>query len=324
MTNLPERPFFIIGHPRSGTTLLRFMLASHPRLFVPEETGFIPFLVKEKEINAPLSRFQVSQILERIGKLNYLWRDKVKDVEGFYKSLPEPILASVLDEIFRHYTSNQVVIRWGDKTPLYVQYVRVISKIFPNAQFIHLIRDGRDAALSARKKWSGHSAYMDLHYLLKNWVRNVNTGRQAGKWLGESRYYELFYERLVTNPRDELGSLCTFLGETLHPAMLDHTVLASEVGPGPDGHTEVLGPVSTSSIAGWKKKMTPFEQKLSDRVAGSTLTSLDYELAGLMPFDTKELLRYWALSTKFTTIDSVRSLLYASGILTLNRTMRKG
>jgi len=323
MSNLPERPFFIIGHPRSGTTLLRFMLASHPRIFVPEETGFIPFLVKEKDVDGLLSISQVTAILERIGKLNYLWRDKVTDISGFYQSLPEPKLAFLLDEIFRHYTREQVVIRWGDKTPLYVQYVPILSKIFPDAQFIHLIRDGRDAALSARKKWPEHSGYMDLYYLLKNWVRNINTGRQVGEWLGIERYYELFYETLVTTPEETLKNLCSFLGEDLHTAMLNHTILAGEIGPGPNGHTEVLKPVSTASIGVWKRKMSPFEQKMSDRVAGRTLTGLGYELTGLESFDTKEQLHYLALATKFSAADSLRSLLYATGILTLNRTMRK-
>lgn len=324
MPILSERPFFIIGHPRSGTTLLRFMLASHPRLFIPEETGFIPFLVKEKEIGALLSQIQVKKILERMGRLNYLWRDKVKDIATFYNSLDKPTLAHILDEIFRHYTTERPVIRWGDKTPLYVQYIPILDKIFPDAQFIHLIRDGRDAALSAHKKWPEHGSYMDLHYLLKNWVRNVNTGRQAGQLLGTGRYYELFYETLVLQPKEALVCLCAFLGEELHPAMLDHTVLASEIGPGPDGHTEVLRPVSTSSISVWEKKMTPFEKKMSDKIAGSTLTSLGYRLTGLDSFESQEHLRYLALSTKFTITDSLRSLLYVTGILTLNRTMRKG
>jgi hypothetical protein len=324
MPNLPERPFFIIGHPRSGTTLLRFMLASHPRLFVPEETGFIPFLVKEKDIDAPLSLSQVAAILERIGKLNFLWRDNVPDVSAFYKSLPEQKLAFVLDEIFRHYTRTQTVIRWGDKTPLYVQYVRILSKIFPEAQFIHLIRDGRDAALSARKKWPEHSMYMDYYYLLKNWVRNINTGRRAGQWLGTGRYNELFYETLVTTPEETLRNLCSFLGEDFHIAMLNHTKLAGEIGPGPNAHTEVLQPVSTASIDTWKRKMTPFEKKMSDRVAGSTLTGLGYELASLGAFDIQEQLRYHTLAAKFLVADCLRNLLYVSGFLTLNRVMRKG
>lgn len=323
MPNLPERPFFIVGHPRSGTTLLRFMLSSHPRLFIPEETGFIPFLVKQNRIDTSMSYKDVSNMLQRIGKLNYMWKDKVREVPTFYKSLPEPKLAYMLDEIFRNYTTDEMVYRWGDKTPLYIQYIPVLNKIFPEAQFIHLIRDGRDAAISARNKWPENSSYMDLVYLLRNWVLNTNAGRKAGSWLGNERYYEIFYETLVSEPQETLKDLCKFLHEEFHSAMLDHTILASNIGPGPAGHVEVLKPVSTSSVGRWKERMTPFEKKCSDQIAGTTLSNLGYELANLGPLSVKERLQYLALNAKFFAADKLRRMLYAFGILTLNRTMRK-
>ena len=323
MTPLPERPFFIVGHPRSGTTLLRFMLASHPRLYVPEETGFIPFLVKPGQVKAPLTLAQVEKILARIGQLNFMWRDKVKDIPAFYASLPEPRLDHLLDTLFRSYSADHPVTRWGDKTPLYVQYIRLLNDIFPEAQFIHLIRDGRDAALSARQKWPENTVYMDGYYLLKNWVRNIQAGQQAGQWLGKARYFELYYEILVNKPQETLEAMCAFLGEDFHSAMLDHTALAREIGPGPANHTEVLKPVSTSSVGRWKAKMSPFEKKLADVVAGPTLSSMGYELANAGPFSAQEQIRYAYLAAKFAAADSLRRALYATGILTLNRTMRQ-
>lgn len=322
MPSLPERPFFIVGHPRSGTTLLRFMLASHPRLFVPDETGFIPFLVKKNQIDAPLTLAQTEKILQRIGALNFLWRDCVKDIPAFYASLPEPRLNHLLDSIFRNHTADHPITRWGDKTPLYIQYIDLLNRIFPEAQFIHLIRDGRDAALSARKKWPENAAYMDSYYLLKNWVRNIRTGLQAGQWLGEARYFELYYETLVQKPEETLRAMCTFLGEEFNPAMLNHTALARQIGPGPDHHTEVLAPVSTASVGRWKAQMSPFEQKVADTVAGPTLTALGYALADQGPFTAREQAQYTYLAAKFALTDSLRSLLYRLGILTLNRTAR--
>lgn len=321
---LAERPFFIIGHPRSGTTLLRFMLASHPRLFIPEESGFIPFLVGKDKLNSRLTLNECKNILRRIGKLNILWKDKVNDISSFCSSLPEPRLSILLDQVFRNYSSDKPIIRWGDKTPLYIQYINVINEIFPDAQFIHLIRDGRDAALSAQKKWPENAVYMDLFYLLNNWVRNVESGKKAGSWLGSDRYFELRYETLVTCPMETLFDLCVFLNEKFDKSMLDHTILANEIGPGPDDHTEVLNPVTTSSVARWKTKMSPFEKKISDRIAGSLLSRLGYQLSGESDFSRTEYLNYLTLSTKFRFFDSLRKILYATGVLTLNRTMRKG
>ena len=323
MNELPERPFFIVGHPRSGTTLLRFILASHPRIFIPEETGFMPFLLRGTKATSMLTQDEVARILERIGKLNYLWRDKVTDISAFYRNLQEPNLACVINQLIRYHTTIDPVIRWGDKTPLYIQYIPVLNKIFPEAQFIHLIRDGRDAALSARHKWPERKSYMDIYYLLNNWVRNINTGRESGKWLGNARYHEVFYEKLVIDPEITLKHLCTFLGEDFHPAMLDHTLLARKVGPGPDQHHEVLKPISTDRTNRWKAEMTVYEKKLSDRIAGNTLRMLGYELANLGDFQGNEYLKYWGALIKFSALDNLRSFLYMTGLLTLNRTMRK-
>lgn len=323
MTQLAERPIFIVGHPRSGTTLLRFLLSSHPRIYIPEETGFLPFLVPDREIEADLSLARVEQILERIGRLNRLWRGLVPDVPGFYQALPEPKLRHLLDALYKQQVASRGAARWGDKTPLYVRYIPTLDRIFPTAQFIHLIRDGRDAALSAREKWPGRRPYMDPYYLLKHWVRNVETGRTAGRALGGGRYLELRYEALVQDPRSALVEVCTFLGETFHPHMLDHVPLARQVGPGPQDHVEVLQPISTASTGRWKGQMSPFEQKLADRLAAPTLRSLGYELAGLGPFSAGE--RTWGffLAAKFLLLDSARRLLYALGLLTLNRGMRR-
>ncbi|RMF40576.1 MAG: sulfotransferase, partial [Anaerolineae bacterium] len=159
----PPPPFFIVGHPRSGTTLLRFMLSSHPRLYIPEETGFIPFLLPRRMHHAPLSLAQTRRLLARIARLNYLWDGLVDDLPAFYAALPAPTLPVILDTLYRRQIAPFGAQRWGDKTPLYVQHIPLLADLFPGAQFIHIIRDGRDAALSARKKWG--YAYQDLTYL---------------------------------------------------------------------------------------------------------------------------------------------------------------
>ena len=79
-------PIFIVGSPRSGTTLLRFMLSSHSRIYVPDETGFIPYLVKPSRVSKYLSQDDVHFILKRIASLNYLWTDLVVDISAFYQN----------------------------------------------------------------------------------------------------------------------------------------------------------------------------------------------------------------------------------------------
>lgn len=313
-------PFFVIGNPRSGTTLLRFMLNSHPRLYLPEETGFLPFL--QQDPDGDLTQEQVEAVLERIGHLNLYWNNMVSDLNSFYCSLPGHRLGDVLDVLYRQKMSEYGGTRWGDKTPGYVRYIPTLSRIFPNGQFIHLIRDGRDVTLSAQAKWGIDRRYMDNYYLLKNWVKNVEDGRRAGIILGSDRYLEVRYEDLVQTPEFVLEQVCQFLGEEMQPEMLDHSRTARR-HHGPDVPDEVQKPISTSSIARWQKEMSSFDQKLANRLARPLLTDLGYPLSEVGAFNIAEFGRYLALGMKFRLVDGVRRILYAAGFLSLNRGRRR-
>jgi hypothetical protein len=323
MSTLEENPFFIIGHPRSGTTLLRFMLASHSRIYIPEETGFLPHLLKPVRFHAPMSRAEIEKCIDKIGKLNYLWRGLVDNPEEFYNSLQEPTLPYLIDALYRVQIAPFNARRWGDKTPLYIQYIEQLSHLFPKSQFIHVIRDGRDAALSARRKWQVQRPYQDFYYLIYNWARNVNIGRQAGLALGSTRYIEIFYEELVDNPVEILMSLCKFLNEDFETAMLDHTQLARQVGPGPDHHTEVLDPIRRDRTQQWQIQLTRSEKITADLVAGGLLEELGYQKERAGKFTPKDSLVYHFSKARFFLLDAIRTGLYATGLLTLNRNMRK-
>jgi hypothetical protein len=317
-------PIFIIGSPRSGTTLLRFMLSSHPDIFIPDETGFIPHLVKPDHIEDTLSLKEVISLLDRIGKLNYQWYDLVDDIPAFYQNLVSPNLMYVLDTLFRQIIANQNAIRWGDKTPLYVRHITLISMIYPHAQFIHVIRDGRDATLSAQRKWGVSKYwYMDNYYLLQNWVTNVTMGRRDGTRLPKSQYFELRYEQLVQDPENNLHQICQFLGETYHPKMVNHNNLALQVGPGPDQHTEVMQPISTSSVGRWYSEMSVFDKKMTDHLAGHLLLELGYERPAVEQFTTQEYFRLKYLAGKYNIVKLIQNSLYKTGFLTLNRNMRR-
>ncbi|MFN2141736.1 MAG: sulfotransferase family protein [Candidatus Promineifilaceae bacterium] len=321
MDDLTPRPFFIIGHPRSGTTLLRFMISSHPRLYVPDETGFLPFL--DTDPRAELDQTAVTALLHRIGQLNRFWDDLVADKAAFYAALSPKTLPIILDALYRLQTPPQTV-RWGDKTPLYIQYIPQILAIFPRAQFIHVIRDGRDAALSARAKWGRSKPYMDLSYLLRNWVRNVQTGQTAGELLGPRQYYELRYETLIVNPAGTLQALCAYLGEPYDPAMLDYQTLAHQEGGGVDVHVEVQEELHSGSIGRWQREMTLFERKMAHTLAGSLLAELGYDSDDdLPPLTTTDGLHLAWLSARFHALDALRTWLYRRGTLTLNTNRRQ-
>jgi hypothetical protein len=296
------------------------MLSSHSQLYVPDETGFLPFLRCDPK--QPLDVADIARVLARIGQLNCFWRGMVDDIPSLRKTLPEPRLPFLLDTLYRQHSYPQRKSRWGDKTPLYVRYIPQLLAIFPEAQFIHVIRDGRDASLSARAKWGKQKWYMDIYYLLRNWQRNVGAGRSAQRTLPAHQYCEITYEALVNDPEAVLRNVCIFLDERFEWGMLDHTLLAREVGGGIDKHIEAQDPVYARSLKRWQREMTTFEKRLSDEMVGDTLLTLGYKLAAVGQLSPAQRSRKAALAAKFWLTDTTRSMLYRTGILTLNRNRR--
>lgn len=309
---LLNRPFFIVGNPRSGTTLMRFMLSSHPRIYIPEETGF---LVKLAPLaGRRLTRAEAKNIIDRIGRMNVEWLNIVDDSDKFYDSLAEPNLTHLLDGLYRIRTRPYNADRWGDKGPAYVAHIPALNRIFPEAQFIHMIRDGRDSTVSALERWKDSMRYLDTYYVMKTWTRNITAGLDAAKSLDEARYLEIRYERLVSEPEVTLRRICDFLGESFDPAMLNHPRFAQEC-KNVAGHYEVYAPTSTKSVSRWQRDMPPFEQKISLRIAGPILAQLGYDTSGDTQLSFRESLRFGWLSVRFKALDWLRKMLYATGYL---------
>jgi hypothetical protein len=274
---MSEEPFFVVGYPRSGTTLLRFMLASHPRLFIPDETGFIPFLGVPAD--RPLSRHEVRRVTHRIAHLNREWQDVVAEPPALEGTLVEPRLGELIDALFRRRMRGTAAVRWGDKTPLYVLHIPTLAAIFPTARFIHLVRDGRDVAASAIAKWGRRfpqRLYLDGTYVLLRWAQAVRRGRAAARQVGGGRCLEIRYEDLVRNTEASLQCVCDVLGEELHPEMLAHERLARRV-VADGGHVEVREPTSPARVGRWRAELSPQGAWTADRVLGPLLDELGYE-----------------------------------------------
>ena len=136
-------PLLILGVRRSGTTLLRVMLDRHSELAVPDESYFVPQLADRH-----LRRVDPDEFVDDLRRLNTLaeWDVPLNKVR-VRLSAAMPIGAAIAT-VYTVYAEEQGKRRWGDKTPMYMQNLRLLEKLFPDALFVHLIRDGRDAALS--------------------------------------------------------------------------------------------------------------------------------------------------------------------------------
>src|ERR1700760_3637612 len=141
---------FIVGSPRSGTTLLRMMLDSHPGLAIPPETGFIPRALTGLFGNDEHQRLAFAQTISHFPPQAPGWQDFGIDTAALMRELQEirPFqVDAALRCFYRSYAARFDKLRWGDKTPSYGRHLRAIERTLPEACFIHMIRDGRDVAL---------------------------------------------------------------------------------------------------------------------------------------------------------------------------------
>jgi hypothetical protein len=307
-------PIFVVGAPRSGTTLLRIMLSSHPRIYIPPESDFIPRLYLGRA-RVPMSRDRAERDLRVIlANRRFLreWHDELPDPTAFVAALPEVTPAALLDALYRAYAAQHDATRWGDKSPIYARYVPLLTELFPSAQFIHLIRDGRDATLSTLAAYPDRF-YVDVYFAARWWRQRVRAARHAGLALGPAHYTEVRYEDLTTDPDDVLRSLCDFLGEDYVPAMREPHKLARELLAPGGRHAPVREPLHANS-GGWRSRMPVTDQRLFHAVASDLLAELGYEVADRGPLGPGERARIVGLATKYRALEGGRRILQGLGV----------
>jgi hypothetical protein len=264
----------VLGVGRSGTTLLRVMLDRNTALAIPYASVFVPQLAHRHG-----SRPKLDEFLDDLGRLRtlYDWGITPEDIrprlhEGM--TTPEAIAA-----IFETYAEQHGKQRWGDKAPLYMQQLPLLERIFPDAIWVHLVRDGRDAALSflelpedfAGKTWAQPRTAAQF---AARWRTEVLAARRLGRHAG-SRYLELRYEDLVAEPERELRVVCEHASLPWEPGMLDHTRI-SDAANMPE-HRNLAHP-PTPGLRDWRSQMSPEDALAFEHVAGDVLRGSGYEL----------------------------------------------
>jgi hypothetical protein len=209
---------FVVGAGRSGTTLLRLMLDSHPQLAIPPETHFIPRLA-ESLGGAPVDGPAFAAALageRRFGDFGLAEAEIADRVGG--SAVP---LADALRGFYGAYAQRHGKPRWGDKTPGYVDSLRLIRELLPEARFVHVIRDGRDVALAASAR-NGKSPGR----CARVWRDAVCEARDQAA--GLEGYLEVRYEDLVRDTEATLRQVCEPIELEWDPAMLRYHERAGE------------------------------------------------------------------------------------------------
>ncbi len=239
-------PIFVGGLYRSGTTLMRGLLDSHPHIACGPES----------------SLFRENQLERIYTYLRTIWPTGLDPRYAFAPHTVDQVMAGLLHALVMPYCQKQDKPRWAHKTPATILFIDTLFAWFPAAQFIHMIRDPRDAFFSVRQRAATdkpHWATWTPRQVAEEWCRRINCGLA---WRERpDRYREVRYEELVTQPEATLRPLFAFLGEPWAVSVLEHN------------------PIFSTSVGRWRTELSAAEVAEIEAVAGETMRALGYPLS---------------------------------------------
>lgn len=255
-----KRPAFMVGSERSGSTLLRLMLDHHPQIAFFFEFEYAVSRMPEDSGWPDLKEYYEFLEGDRIFRAARLTIDESLDyphlIDGFLRQKQQrdgkPMVGAVV-----HYNFDRLL------------------RIWPDARFIHILRDGRDVARSV----IANGLAGNLYTAAQTWINAEALWSKFSREISADRWIEVRYEDLVTEPEAVLTRICEFLGVPYDRAMLEY----------PQDST--YEPPSPAKLYQWRAKCTPDEIRLAEARMGDLLVERHYELSGHPPLDVSPLMR---------------------------------
>ena len=279
---------FVVGVGRSGTTLLRMMLDAHPELAIPPETHF------------------VNPLIQASGRIRFTRRDRLPGRSSTTSADAGTTSASTRASCWRAsrrssrstpptpcapstalYADKHGKSRWGDKTPDYVRKMKKIQKTLPEARFIHVIRDGRDAGLSQNARMIKRGKPVPPREMARRWRKRIIKSREDAAAISAEDYLEVRYEDLVADTEVVLRRVCELVELDYDPVMLRYHERASErlqemagalpanqgrpereAGERVAAHEMTTKPPDPERLAVWKREMSESENAEFEEAAG--------------------------------------------------------
>jgi LPS sulfotransferase NodH len=273
-------PLILLGVSRSGTTLLRVVLDRSTGLAIPDESFFVPLLARRHGKTAERDAF-----LDDVARLPTVrdWGLTPEDVAPFLR--PGLPTGEAIAAIFEANAEKAGKPRWGDKTPMYMRHLDLLERLFPDAQYVHLIRDGRDAALSFldmpegtfTRTWAHPTTPARFACL---WRKEITGARALGRDVGSSRYLEVRYEALVADPAATVAAICAWAELPFEQTMLEYV---GEVDVSAKPHQQRLLAPPTKAVRSWREEMLPADVRAFEEIAGDLLAQLGYEVTNAAP-----------------------------------------
>lgn len=287
--NNPISPYvFVVGCPRSGTTLLQRMLDNHPQLTIANDTHFICRPVKDILRRDPDPAMS-PKLLDGVLKYRSTHRMGLKDSDIKQAASDSDTYAEFISKMYTLRGSMQRKNFSGEKTPDYCRQIPTLHALFPRSRYIHIVRDGRETALSTLswatqnkgpRKW-GLWQEDPLGTCALWWRWQVGIGSRDGGALPNYLYHQLRYEDLVTNPRQQLGKISRFLQLPYSEDMVNYHAGKTRHQSGLSAKSAWLPPVQ--GLRNWREDMSPEDAGVFEGIAGDILTRYGYECLEQQP-----------------------------------------
>ena len=269
-----DSPLFIVGMNGSGTTMLADSLRRHPQLYVlPIESKVLPYFIATRGRFGDLaSAANRRRLVDEMGRAMPYWHANGKTP----LVVPEAQLADcrsfgeAVSRLYEHLAMREGKHRWGDKSPMNVHHIGAIAEQFPQARFIHIIRDGRDCAQSFHRRWG-----FDARHSIWRWKHAVLQGRRQGEALGAQRYLEVRYESLTADAPAQMRRICEFAGLPFDPVVLESSMRFVD----PENPAAGTGRMISNSQK-WRTYFDAGQLAALEDIAGKALSDLGYESAG--------------------------------------------
>jgi sulfotransferase family protein len=269
---------FAVGCPRSGTTLLQRVLDAHPLLAVSNDPHFIPFAPGVAVgADPPLT----DELVDWVVGYRTFHRLRVDEETAREAAREAQTYGQFVTALYDALAASRGKPLAGEKTPRYVRCLALLHSLFPKARVVHLLRDGRDVALStldwARsdrgpgrfRLWQENA----LAVCALSWRRHVLAGRREANMLGDL-YCEVRYEQLVQEPESALRALTAQIGLPFAGEMLEFHRGRTRHGPGLSSKDAWLPP--TPGLRDWRATLSRPEVELFEALAGDLLDALGY------------------------------------------------
>ncbi len=286
-----DRPIFIFGCPRSGTSLLSRIIDAHPRIAVPFESHIYHYMYRWQHRYGDLrDSYRAECLIKDLLTMEDIreW-DPPASFAATLAALRRPDFNGVFEAMIASWAAAQGKPRWGEKTPQHALQWPLITGAFPGAQVLFIVRDGRDVAMSYKQTFHGPN---HMYPIARRWVHYLKMAEEIERKLGAQNYRLVRYEDLIAHPESTVRSICNFIDEEYFPGMLDAPADRITYRTDQRNLENLKRPILASNSGQWKSQMTRRELKIFEGVAGAELEKFKYE-RGTEPVELSRFQRTW-------------------------------